>query len=95
MTAISPMVSLSAVNGTNAARAKVSDALNFSRPAIINVRRARHDDPETIPALMAQLGYDVPAPAIAARLRRLGERGSGSETGTQSSQQTIEHSLLS
>ena len=74
MTAISPMVSLSAVNGTNAARAKVSDALNFSRPAIINVRRARHDDAETIAALMAQLGYDVPAPAIAARLRRLGER---------------------
>jgi GNAT superfamily N-acetyltransferase len=38
------------------------------------VRRAREDDAEPIAALMAQLGYDVPAPAIAARLQHLGER---------------------
>ncbi len=38
------------------------------------MRRARPDDAEAIAALMAQLGYDVPAPAVAARLQRLGER---------------------
>lgn len=38
------------------------------------MRRARPDDAEPIAALMAQLGYDVPAPAVAARLQRLGER---------------------
>jgi GNAT superfamily N-acetyltransferase len=38
------------------------------------VRRARSDDAEAIAALMAQLGYDVPASAITARLQRLGER---------------------
>jgi GNAT superfamily N-acetyltransferase len=38
------------------------------------VRRARPDDAEPISALMAQLGYEVPAAAITARLRRLGER---------------------
>jgi GNAT superfamily N-acetyltransferase len=51
--------------------AKVSDALNFSRP---QVRRAYPDDAEPIAALMTQLGYDVPAPAVTARLQRLGER---------------------
>jgi GNAT superfamily N-acetyltransferase len=48
--------------------------LNFSRPANVKVRRARPADAEPIAALMTQLGYDVPAPAIAARLQRLGER---------------------
>jgi GNAT superfamily N-acetyltransferase len=38
------------------------------------VRRARPDDAEAIAALMAQLGYDVAAPAVTARLQRLGER---------------------
>jgi GNAT superfamily N-acetyltransferase len=38
------------------------------------VRRARPDDAEAIAALMTQLGYDVPAPAVTARLQRLGER---------------------
>jgi GNAT superfamily N-acetyltransferase len=38
------------------------------------VRRARADDAEPIAALMVQLGYDVPAPAVTARLLRLGER---------------------
>jgi GNAT superfamily N-acetyltransferase len=42
--------------------------------AIVNVRRARLDDAEAIAALMAQLGYDVPAAAVANRLQRLGER---------------------
>jgi GNAT superfamily N-acetyltransferase len=42
--------------------------------AIVKVRRARPDDAEPIAALMAQLGYDVPAPAVSARLQRLGER---------------------
>jgi GNAT superfamily N-acetyltransferase len=41
---------------------------------IVNVRRAHPEDAEPIAALMAQLGYDVPAPAITARLERLGER---------------------
>ncbi|MGA9017549.1 MAG: GNAT family N-acetyltransferase [Candidatus Cybelea sp.] len=45
--------------------------MNFSRP---EVRPARPDDAEPIAALMAQLGYDVPAPAVSARLERLGER---------------------
>ena len=38
------------------------------------MRRARPDDAEAIAALMTQLGYDVPAPAVTARLQRLGER---------------------
>lgn len=38
------------------------------------MRRARPDDAEPIAVLMAQLGYNVPAPAITARLQRLGER---------------------
>jgi GNAT superfamily N-acetyltransferase len=38
------------------------------------VRRAQPDDAEAIAALMGQLGYDVPAPAVTARLQRLGER---------------------
>jgi GNAT superfamily N-acetyltransferase len=38
------------------------------------VRRARPDDAEAIAALMTQLGYDVPAPAVTARLQHLGER---------------------
>ncbi|MGA8662875.1 MAG: GNAT family N-acetyltransferase [Candidatus Cybelea sp.] len=38
------------------------------------MRPARPDDAEPIAALMAQLGYDVPAPAVSARLERLGER---------------------
>jgi GNAT superfamily N-acetyltransferase len=38
------------------------------------VRRARPGDAEPIAALMKQLGYDVPASAIAQRLQRLGER---------------------
>jgi GNAT superfamily N-acetyltransferase len=48
--------------------------LNFNRRGIIKVRRARPDDAEPIAALMAQLGYDVPAPAVTARLERLEER---------------------
>jgi GNAT superfamily N-acetyltransferase len=42
--------------------------------AIVKVRRAQPDDAEAIAALMGQLGYDVPAPAVTARLQRLGER---------------------
>jgi GNAT superfamily N-acetyltransferase len=38
------------------------------------VRSARLDDAEPIAALMAQLGYDVPASAVSARLQGLGER---------------------
>ncbi len=38
------------------------------------MRRARPDDAESIAALMKQLGYDVPAPAITGRLHGLGER---------------------
>jgi GNAT superfamily N-acetyltransferase len=38
------------------------------------VRRARPGDAAPIAGLMAQLGYDVPAPAVSARLARLGER---------------------
>ena len=38
------------------------------------MRRARPDDAEPIAALMAQLGYEVPAPAVSGRLQRLGER---------------------
>jgi GNAT superfamily N-acetyltransferase len=38
------------------------------------VRRARPDDAEPIAALMKQLGYDVPTPAVTERLQRLGER---------------------
>jgi GNAT superfamily N-acetyltransferase len=48
--------------------------LNFNRRGIIKVRRVRPDDAEPIAALMAQLGYDVPVPAVTARLERLGER---------------------
>lgn len=40
----------------------------------MKVRSARVDDAEPIAALMAQLGYAVPAPAVSGRLQRLGER---------------------
>jgi GNAT superfamily N-acetyltransferase len=40
----------------------------------VKVRSARVDDAEPISALMAQLGYAVPAPAVSGRLQRLGER---------------------
>ncbi|MGA7200861.1 MAG: GNAT family N-acetyltransferase [Candidatus Cybelea sp.] len=38
------------------------------------MRSARPGDAEAIAALMAQLGYDVPAAAVIARLQHLGER---------------------